>query len=138
MNISIVFALHLKMLENGFNLIIHTSSLFDAHYLIANSLFTCFLSPDYNFSNWDLEWKYFLLIPLIKWIVNWRINEKKKYIQTFMLNESSNFINCKEICYKNVEFCHHSSLWDSKSVWYICKFIISKFIITITYLAKIC
>lgn len=40
-----------------------------------------------------------------------------------MLNSSENFFNCKEICYKSVKFHHYSSLWNSKSVRYIRKFV---------------
>lgn len=43
------------------------------------------------------------------------------------------FLNCEEICYKSVKFLHYSPIQDSESVRYICKFILSKFIMTVIF-----
>lgn len=40
-----------------------------------------------------------------------------------MLNESLNFLSCREICYKNVKFCYRLFLRDLKLVSFIYKFI---------------
>lgn len=50
-----------------------------------------------------------------------------------MLNGRANFLNFKEICYKNVKFRNHLPLRDSKSVRYIRKFVICEFVITVKF-----
>lgn len=47
-----------------------------------------------------------------------------------MLNGSANLIICEGIHYKSVKFHYYLSLWDSKSVFYIRKFVIFEFVIT--------
>lgn len=50
-----------------------------------------------------------------------------------MLSGINNFLNCKVIRFKRVEFCFYSPLRDSKPVRYFRKFAISGFVITVQY-----
>lgn len=50
-----------------------------------------------------------------------------------MSNSSANFLCQREIRYQSLKFRHFTTLRDSKSVRTIRKFVISKFVITVTF-----
>lgn len=65
-------------------------------------------------------------------LCNWYVCGNK-FIQTIMSIGVANFWNYEEIRYKGLKFHYISPLQDSKSIRYIHKYSISKFIITIKF-----